>query len=1435
MSATIKNSFGARAPLGDFYIYRLDTLAKSGLAPQLNTLPFSIKILLEAVLRNCDGYLVNDDDVKRLAQWNARSPMPSELPFLPARVVMQDFTGVPCIVDLAAMRDAMKRLGGDPKKINPLVPVDLVIDHSVQVDYFGSELALMRNAQLEFERNGERYEFLRWGAKAFNNLRVVPPATGIVHQVNLEFLAQGVLSKAEGDGHVLFPDTLVGTDSHTTMINGLGVLGWGVGGIEAEAVMLGQPLYMITPQVIGFKLFGALRDGVTATDLTLTVTQMLRKKGVVDKFVEFYGTGLSSMSLADRATMANMAPEYGATCGFFPTDAETLRYLRATNRVASADLLERYTQEQGLFRTDATPDPVFSDTLELNLAEVEPSLAGPKRPQDRVPMKDLKTTFRKSLTAPVKERGFGLPESEVAKTAEVKDNGHSATMTHGSVVIAAITSCTNTSNPSVMLGAGLVAKKAVEKGLTVKPYVKTSLAPGSKVVTEYLQKSGTLPYLEQLGFNVAAYGCTTCIAAGTPVLSGDGTSRRIEQIPTAGGINVFGPNGDSRLELALQTATLVQGVRECVALILRDGRELVCTPDHKILCDDGRWVRADQLVLGQDRVVMGLEAPLDEAQADEAGYVLAAGQLSFSLDTPQQRRRTLALARLIGHLLSDGSISVAGQGRMTVGQAVDRELVVNDVELITGKRPAANRYDERKWTIVLPLELTNAIRALPGVRIGRRIQQPPALPAFVLDENCPVAVVREFLAGLFGADGQAPVLHRLSDEETDAVLETPAYSQTARPEHIKPLKQVMQAVIRLLGRCGVNMEGARVYEYPVRRAPSSYPSAQDGEPRVEVRLRLPDGLSFIERVGFRYCVDKTLRASAAAVYWRILDRINRQRLDMAARLDELHQAQPELTFGLARTMAAAELTKREVGVFPHYSLLEGHDRFGRLPKSSDRRFRPLHRDRAGFPSPIELFTQLGVRDWFAPLQARDETDYAKRYCVAKTDQTLPTFSLQVLDRRPAGERPVFDLSVADLHAFVAGGVCVHNCIGNSGPLPEAVARAVTEGNLVASAVISGNRNFEGRVHPQVKANFLASPPLVVAYALAGTTDIDLNTEPLGMGKDGQAVFLRDIWPTQKEIADTIAASIDASMFARSYGNVFDGNPDWNAIPVSGGDLFEWNADSTYIQNPPFFDDLRLDAARGALTGIRGARVLGVFGDSITTDHISPAGNIAKDSPAGKYLIEHDVQPKDFNQYGTRRGNDRVMTRGTFANIRIKNLMLGGEEGGNTLYLGKPPSPAGGVPAGEGSGVGSKMSIYEAAQKYKADGTPLIVLAGKEYGTGSSRDWAAKGTLLLGVKAVIAESFERIHRSNLVGMGVLPLVFKEGQNVESLGLTGRETFDILGISDSIQPRQALTVTATAEEGRQIEFQAIARLDTPIDVEYYKNGGILQTVLRNLMKQ
>ncbi|MGE5325713.1 MAG: aconitate hydratase AcnA, partial [Deltaproteobacteria bacterium] len=875
---------------------RLDALDKFG---NVARFPFSIKVLLEAVLRNCDGTLVTEDDVKALAAWKAAAPANREVPFKPARVILQDFTGVPAVVDLAAMRAAMKRMGGDPARINPLVPVDLVIDHSVQVDFFGSGAALQKNAEIEFERNRERYEFLRWGQKPFANFRVVPPATGIVHQVNLEFLAKVVQASKEGSETVLYPDTLVGTDSHTTMINGLGVLGWGVGGIEAEAAMLGQPYYFLTPKVVGFKLKGKLREGVTATDLVLTVTEMLRKKGVVDKFVEFYGDGLSQMTLADRATVANMSPEYGATMGFFPVDSETLRFLRQTGRTdEEVDRVERYAKEQGIFRTDQTPDPEFTDSLELNLEDVVPSLAGPKRPQDRVPLSAMKSSFQRVLTAPVKERGFGLAEKDLGRSGSVGTNGSSAKLGHGAVVIAAITSCTNTSNPSVMLGAGLVAKKALEKGLKVPAYVKTSLAPGSKVVTEYLKSAGLLDKLEAIHFNLVGYGCTTCI-------------------------------------------------------------------------------------------------------------------------------------------------------------------------------------------------------------------------------------------------------------------------------------------------------------------------------------------------------------------------------------------------------------------------------------------------------------------------------------------------------------------------------------GNSGPLPEEVAKAVTENQLIAAAVLSGNRNFEGRVHPHVRANYLASPPLVVAYALAGRVDIDLNNEPLGKDRQGAPVFLRDIWPTHEEIVSTMSRAIRPEMFREVYGNVWDGNPDWNAIPVSGGALYEWQEASTYIQEPPFFTDL---AAKPApVSDIRGARVLALLGDSVTTDHISPAGDIPLSGPAGRFLTERGVVKKDFNSFGSRRGNDRVMVRGTFANIRLKNLLVPGVEGGVTVHF--PDA--------------QQMSIYDAAMKYRSEGVPLVVVAGKEYGSGSSRDWAAKGTLLLGIKAVIAESYERIHRGNLVGMGVLPLQFVEGQSAPSLGLTGPEVYTITGLESNLKPHAEVKIETTVVDGSKRVFTAIARLDSHVEVNYYRNGGILPTVLRSFL--
>jgi aconitate hydratase len=904
MTQSSKNPLGARAKFdtgnGEAYIYRLDKLEQAGLG-HISRLPFSIKVLLEAVLREVDGYIVVEEDVHKLASWDAAAPVAEEIPFKPARVILQDFTGVPAVVDLAAMRSAMARMGGDPQKINPVVQSNLVIDHSVQVDVFGQTIALQRNSEIEFERNRERYEFLRWGQQAFDNFSVVPPASGIVHQVNLEYIAKGVWTRPEDGGIVAYPDSLVGTDSHTTMINGLGIVGWGVGGIEAEAVMLGQPIYMLIPEVVGFRLTGKLREGVTATDLTLTVVQMLRQKGVVGKFVEFFGPGLSQMTLPDRATIANMAPEYGATIGFFPMDAESINYMRRTGRPPElVTLVERYTKEQGLFRADATPDPEFTDTLALDLGEVVPSLAGPKRPQDRVALTEMKQAFHMALTNPIGPQGFGLEESAVDKTSPIKANGKAGgELKQGSVVLAAITSCTNTSNPSVMLGAGILAKKAVEKGLKVPSYVKTSMAPGSKVVTDYLSEAGLIPYLEALGFHSVGYGCTTCI-------------------------------------------------------------------------------------------------------------------------------------------------------------------------------------------------------------------------------------------------------------------------------------------------------------------------------------------------------------------------------------------------------------------------------------------------------------------------------------------------------------------------------------GNSGPLPEPIVEAITAQDLVVAGVLSGNRNFEGRIHPYIKANYLASPPLVVAYALAGAADIDLVNDPLGIGKDGQPVYLKDIWPTQAEIAAEYDKALDPKTFHKEYNGIEQSNPKWNAIPVTEGALYKWDESSTYIQEPPFFIGMRPDPA--PIQPIEGAKVLVKVGDSVTTDHISPAGAIPADMPAGKYLIEHGVEKYQFNSFGSRRGNDRVMTRGTFGNIRLRNQMAPGTEGGWTTYL----------PTGE------VMPIFDANEKYKADGTRLLVIAGKEYGTGSSRDWAAKGTLLLGVAAVIAESFERIHRSNLVGMGVLPLQFKAGENAATLGLTGQETYTV-HVDDNLKPRQEIKVDVTDAEGNTRTITTLCRVDTPVEVDYYRNGGILQTVLRNFLKE
>ncbi|MEM8945469.1 MAG: aconitate hydratase AcnA [Planctomycetota bacterium] len=885
---------------GQAGIYRLSKLEELGLT-KVAELPFSIRVLLESCLRNCDGYVVTEDDVKALAAWtDSKGTAAVEVPFKPARVVLQDFTGVPAVVDLAAMRSAMQRLGGDPNRINPLVPADLVIDHSVQVDHFASDSALDLNIELEFSRNKERYEFLRWGQDAFDNFRVVPPGTGIVHQVNLEYLAKCVFLRDDHAGKVAVPDSLVGTDSHTTMIDGLGVVGWGVGGIEAEGVMLGQPIYMLMPEVVGMKLTGKLPAGATATDLVLTVTEILRKEKVVGKFVEFFGEGVSGMSLADRATIANMSPEYGATMGFFPIDVETLAYLRRTGRTdEEVQLAERYAKEQGLFRTDDAPAPTFTKVVELDISTVEPSLAGPKRPQDRVALSSMKSSFNESLKAPVGPQGFGMDDAALSSSATVQNNGHSSEITHGAVAIAAITSCTNTSNPSVMVAAGLVAKKAVEKGLTVPHHVKTSLAPGSRVVTDYLEKAGLDDDLDAIGFQTVGYGCTTCI-------------------------------------------------------------------------------------------------------------------------------------------------------------------------------------------------------------------------------------------------------------------------------------------------------------------------------------------------------------------------------------------------------------------------------------------------------------------------------------------------------------------------------------GNSGPLPEPVSNAVVEGNLIVSGVLSGNRNFEGRINPHVKANYLASPPLVVAYALAGTTDIDLTTEPIGETASGESVMLADIWPTHEEVATVVESCVLPEMFQEQYDNVWQKNDKWNAIDVTGGELYAWNDESTYIQEPPFLVGLKREV--DPITPINGARVMALLGDSTTTDHISPAGAIAKDSPAGKFLQDSGVEPRDFNSYGSRRGNDRVMTRGTFANIRIRNQLAPGTEGGVTRYL----------PTDE------VMPIYDAAMKYKSDSTPLVVLAGAEYGTGSSRDWAAKGTFLLGVRAVIAASYERIHRSNLVMMGVLPLEFEAGTTWQSLGLTGEETFEIADLGYDLQPRQQLKVVASPESGDPIEFTTTVRIDTPVELDYYRNGGILQTVLRKLLE-
>ncbi len=1454
--------------------YSLPALQNHGF--DISRLPVSIRVVLESVLRNYDDLKISEQDVRNLASWKPNETRTSEIPFVVARIVLQDFTGVPLLVDLAAMRSAAARAGKNPEIIEPLVPVDLIVDHSVQVDFSNLPNALQLNMDMEFKRNASRYQFLKWGMGAFQTFSVVPPGIGIIHQVNLEFLAKLVIEK---DG-VFYPDTLVGTDSHTTMINGLGVVGWGVGGIEAEAGMLGQPVYFLTPDVVGVHLSGSLKEGVTATDLVLRITEMLRAAKVVGKFVEFYGQGASSLTLPDRATIANMAPEYGATMGFFPVDDETLNYLKQTGR--SEELIETvraYYQAQGMFGIPGRGEVDYSQALELDLGEVVPAVAGPKRPQDRIDLPELKGKFSELFQAPVAQSGYNKTLEQMGERVPVqlgpdaqepvisgggdqemntvpvstdlsglesdKDTAavtelemmsnrptpdrvdvleltHREKLTefprkksdlgHGDVVIAAITSCTNTSNPSVMLAAGLLAQKAVERGLKVGPTVKTSLAPGSRVVTDYLDKTGLQKSLDALGFYTVGYGCTTCIAAGTPVLQADGTARAIESFPEEGGARLFAP-GEGKLSLATQSAAYFNGVRECVSLVLQDGRELICTPDHQILSADGRWVRADELQIGVDRALVGLEAPTDAIGDDENGYTLRSGEWALTMEVPAERAKALAFARLLGHLLHDGSISLAGQGRICVGQALDREMVLNDIELICGKRPAANRYDERKWSVVLPIELTAAITALAGVRVGKRIHQAPSLPAFVLDEACPKALVREFLGGAFGADGWAPSLKRLSAREEDAILTLPAFSQSALPGHVARQHELMEEMLGLLERCGVNIEGAKISQYPTRRAASSYAAGQDGAPRVEVRLQLADGLSFVEHVGYRFCVDKMLRASAAAVYWRTLDKIGAQRLSMAHELEEIHQQTSALSFSQARAVAQGRLLERETAVFPHYSLLEGHDRFSRLPQSGARKFQPLHRDSCGFPSPVELFRSLGVREWFAPLKSSGACTI-KRYCAEKEALTLPAFALGVIDRRPAGLRAVFDLSVEGPHSFIAGGVAVHNCIGNSGPLDPHIERAVTENDLVVASVLSGNRNFEARVHQAVKANFLMSPPLVVAFALAGRVDWNPYTDAIGQDRDGKDVFLADIWPSGEEVADAMGRAFDDESYSRSYEGFSTKNPMWNEVEAPTGAQYDWDESSTYIQEPPFFE--KFSPSAGTSSDIKKARPLGIFGDSVTTDHISPAGAIKPSSPAGKYLQTHGVEIQDFNSYGSRRGNDRVMTRGTFANVRIKNLMVPGVEGGVTIHQ----------PDGE------QMSIFDASIKYQSEHIPLVVFAGQEYGTGSSRDWAAKGTSLLGVKVVVAQSYERIHRSNLVGMGVLPLQFKEGTSAQTLGLAGTETFDFVGLSD-LKPQSDVTMIVHRASGETEEVPLTLRIDTPIEVEYFLHGGILPYVLRQLM--
>jgi len=1395
-------------PSGKAVAYNVLKLRDMGY--DIEKLPYSIRVLLENAVRHSDSVPGALDAAHALAQWP--KSIDSEAPFMPQRVLLQDYTGVPLVVDLAAMRDAARMNGLRTSTINSKVPVDLVIDHSIQVDAWGNDMAFSVNLEKEYERNSERYSLLKWAQSAFKGMRVFPPGKGICHQFNLEYLSQVVATR---NGEV-FPDTLVGTDSHTTMVNGLGVLGWGVGGIEAEAVMLGEPYHMPIPKVFGVKFTGTLREGVTPTDLVLAVTERLRERNVVGAFVEYFGESYGQLSVPDRATIGNMSPEYGATAGFFPVDDATLGYLTGTARPkAHIEMVSSYARRFGFFVSDI--EPHYSEVISIDLDKIEPSIAGPRNPEERHTLVSVPVFARSMLqsAAPISSSGSSLASRSQLMLEE--DGPIRAGLGDGSVVIAAITSCTNTSNPTVMVGAGLIAKRALEAGLTVKPWVKPSLAPGSTVVTDYLQNSGLLPYLDRLGFVLVGYGCTTCIAAGTRVLMADATTRRIEKLPASGGPLVFGPTPKGELGIARQLRRIDNGMRDCVELILQDGRKLTCTPDHKILRSDGRWVRADELKVGQDRVTVGLEGPVTDPAADESGYVLRAGAMTFRMDTEEQRARTLAFARLLGHLLNDGSISVLGQGRLNVGQAVDRETALSDIELLTGLRPAANRYDDRKWSIVLPKELTRLIQTLPGVQVGRRISQPPALPEFVLQNDCPVSIVREFLGGAFGADGHAPGLHRYSDGEDDFSLEPPAFSLSTIPAHVMRMRELMQEVVRLLARCGVGTEGARIYDYPTRRSESTYPPARDRIPRIEVRLTLPDGLSFVEKVGFRYSVDKVMRSSAAAVYWRLVSSIQRQRLWIASHLMELHRECPELSFSKMRHIVVASLSGHEAEVSlppvvsPHYALLEGYDRFSRLPKDNGRDFRPLHRESCNFPSPAALFRELGVRDWFAPFGNDNQT---KRYCVDKEAKTLPTFSLKVIRRNPVGKKRVYDLTVDDLHAFVAGTVAVHNCIGNSGPLAPEIERTIKEKNIYAVAVLSGNRNFDGRIHPLVKGAFLMSPMLVVAYALAGRIDFDFASTPLGKGEDGRFVYLRDLWPTLDDVKKTVQASLSSDLYAKRYADAMKGDERWESLVSFEDEVYHWDDASTYIRNPPWFEASMSESSK---MDIAGARALAVLEDKVTTDHISPAGTILVDGPAGVYLKGHGVGLLQMSTYGSRRGNHEVMVRGGFSNIRLRNALAKGKEGGFTSHF---PD-------------GTVMSIYDAAMKYAEENVPLVVLAGRQYGAGSSRDWAAKAPKLLGVRAVIAESFERIHRSNLVAMGVLPLQFAEGQGVRQLGLTGEEFIDVSGIAAMAAPKQWVDVVARGKSGEK-KFKVLARVDNEVEMKYLEAGGVLPYVFGRLNK-